>query len=153
FPMLPGLFPFDFHLGPLSQKTLAEYVVAESPTNDTTHPKLPEIIKVATGNGAMPVNHVGILYGLLGVIFAASPEDIIRDASGKDPWFTMVRDVAVAAYQQNPSAAAWHLNGGLFDAATLPQQASANDFGVVAGAVLPPPPAGPPPQIRVWQCA
>jgi hypothetical protein len=154
FPILAGLFPFDFHLVPLNQKTLAEYVVAESPTNDTgTHPKLQEIIKVATGNGTMAVNHVGILYGLLGVIFAASPEDVNRDALGKDPWYTMVRDIAAAAYQQNPSAGAWHLNAGLFDPATLPQQASANDFGVIAGAVLPPPPAGPPPQIRVWQCA
>jgi len=152
FPIL-DLFPFAFHLGPLTQKTLAEYVVAESPTNDTTHPALPEIIKVATGDGAMPVNHVGILYGLLGVIFAASPKDIISDASGQDPWYTMVRDIAIAAYQQNASEGAWHLSGGQFDPTTLPMQASANDFGVIPGAVLPPPPEGEPPQIRVWQCA
>jgi hypothetical protein len=153
FPMLPGLFPFDFHLGPLNQRSLAEYVVAESPTNDTTHPALPEIIKVATGNGAMPVNHVGNLYGLLGVVFAAGLDDINRDASGKDPWYTMVRDIATAAYQQNPNAASWHLNGGIFDAATLPQQANADDFGVIPGGVLPPPPAIQPPEIFVWQCA
>jgi hypothetical protein len=153
FPMLDGLFPFDFHLRPLNQMTLAQYVVAESPTNDTTPPKLPEIIKVATGNDVMPVNHVGILYGVLGVIFAASPADIKRDASGKDPWYTMARDIAVAAYQQNPSEGAWHLNSGQFDPTTFPQQANANDFGATAGGVLAPPPADQPPQIRVWQCA
>jgi hypothetical protein len=154
FPMLPGLFPFAFHLGPISQKTLAEYVVAESPTNDTTHPALPDIIKAATGQGGPPVNHVGNLYGLLGVIFAASLDDVNRDASGGDPWYTMVRDVAAAAYQQDPSPGAWHLNGGQFDAATLRQQASAADFSpMTAGGVLTSPPPPQPPEIRLWQCA
>jgi Ferritin-like len=151
-PMLPGLFPFDFHLGPINQKTLAEYVVAESPTDDTTHPALPDIIKVATGQGGMPVNHVGNLYGLLGVIFAASLDDINRDASGKDPWYVMVRDIAAAAYQQDPSASAWHLNGDQFDARTLRQQASAADFSpMTPGGVLSPLP--PPAESRLWQCA
>jgi hypothetical protein len=154
FPILPGLFPFAFHLGPISQKTLAEYVVAESPTDGTTHPALPDIIKAATGQAGMPVNHVGNLYGLLGVIFATSLDDINRDASGKDPWYLMVRDIAAAAYQQNPSAGAWHLNGGQLDAATLPQQASAADFSpVTPGGVLTTPPPPSPSEIRLWQCA
>jgi len=110
FPMLPDLFPFRFDLGPLTQKSLAEYVVAESPPHDTTHPKLCEIIKVATGSGKTPINRVGNLYGLLGVIFAASLQDIYNDAAGGDPWYLMVMEIAGAAYQQNPSPAAWHLH-------------------------------------------
>jgi hypothetical protein len=147
FPMLPDLFPFAFHLGPLTQKTLAEYVIAESPTNDATHPKLPDIAKLAACQAGMPINHVGNLYGLLGVVFAASPEEIRRDAAQNDPWYVMVRDIAAAAYQQDPSPEAWHLGDDSFGAAKLPQ-AEATDLQVSLGNTQPPHPG-----IRLWQCA
>lgn len=147
FPILAHLFPFDFHLGPLTQTTLAEYVVAESPTNDSTHPKLCDIIAQANCQAGMPVNHVGVLYGLLGVVFAASPADVDQDAAGGDPWYVMVEDIAAAAYQQNPDPDAWHLGDGAFQAAQFPQ-AEASDLQVRLGNPQPPH-AG----IRLWQCA
>jgi hypothetical protein len=63
----------------------------------------------------------------------------------------MVKEVAQAAYQQDPSPDAWHLDGCDFDASALPQQANAKDYRATPGGVLPTPAVTS--EIRLWQCA
>ena len=148
FPMLAHLFPFDFHLGPLTQKVLAEYIIAESPLNDPNDPTIATIIGQAAGQAGMPVNHVGVLYALLGVVFAAGPGEIKADASGMDPWYEMVQEIADAAYQQDLNPGHWHLSDGVFDPSTLPRQARATDWQMTPGGT--PIPASSPNKYRLW---
>src|SRR6266496_4455970 len=72
FPPRKDLYPFALHLEPLSQHSLAKYVVAEAPVDASG---IDDIIDVAQGPAAAHINHVGVLYGLLGVVFA-TPEQI-----------------------------------------------------------------------------
>jgi len=120
FPQIPKLYPFKMQLEPLQQRSLAKYVVAESPT-DTAG--IQDIVDQATQGAGMVVNKVGGLYALLGVVFTKQGE-LADNASSGDPWFTIVREVGGLAYRQDPDPSHWHLSDAAFLAGTLSRQAS-----------------------------
>jgi hypothetical protein len=121
FPILEKIYPFTMHLEPLTQTALAKYVVAESPVNA---PGIEDIVKVATGAAGMGVNHVGVLYALLGVVIAANVGEVEQDAGSGDVWYEMVRQIAYLAYYQHPPSTRWHLPPGAFHPESLDKQAT-----------------------------
>jgi Ferritin-like len=125
FPPRKDLYPFTLHLEPLSQHSLAMYVVAEAPTNA---PDIDDIINVAQGAAAAQINHVGVLYGLLGLVFA-TPQQVQEGATSGGGWDAMVRHLAMAAYQQ-ASPDSWHLPDNAFEVNTSGQQAEPSDWQV-----------------------
>jgi hypothetical protein len=125
FPPRKDLYPFALHLEPLSQRSLAKYVVAEAPADATG---IDDILEVAQASSGAAINRVGILYGLLGLIFTAA--DRVQDgASGSAEWDELVRELSQAAYQQAP-AASWHLPEEAFRPGSEPQQADPQDWQV-----------------------
>jgi hypothetical protein len=134
-PMVAGLFPFKTSLNPLDQKTLAEYVIAESPDGRTD---IDDIINLATGSGTMLINRVGVLYALIGVVLASNLDEIEQDAQGKDEWSEMVRQVAYLAYEQHPPSKQWHLLDGAFKPGSVSRQAVQNDWSPNNPAVMTP---------------
>src|SRR5829696_1777654 len=79
FPPRKDLYPFSLHLERLTQRSLAKYVVAEAPANAAG---IEDIVAVAQGSAGAAVNRVGVLYGLLGVVFA-SVEGVAAGGSGR----------------------------------------------------------------------
>lgn len=129
FPPRKSLYPFAMHLEPLTQVSLAKYVVAESPV---TAAGIDDIIQQATGAAGMIVNRVGVLYGLLGVVFS-TPTGIDKNAAGGDEWYEMLRELAQRVYLQQPPAA-WHLPSKAFDRHSTPRQAK--DQGWAPGSAM-----------------
>lgn len=125
FPPRKDLYPFALHLEPLSQHSLAKYVVAEAPTDARD---VDDIINVAQGSAAAQINHVGVLYGLLGLVFATQ-EQVEEGATSGDDWDATVRHLAMAAYQQAPPDS-WHLPDSAFEVSTPEQQAEPSDWQV-----------------------
>lgn len=123
FPPRKNLYPFPMHLEPLNQRSLARYVVAESPYDAAG---IEDIIKLATSDGADMVNRVGILYAILGVVFSRH-EDLEANAA-ISPWYRSVRDVANLLYSSFPDQpiAEWHLPDSAFQPATVSIQADPN---------------------------
>ena len=126
FPPRKDLYPFALHLEPLSQLSLAKYVVAEAPVDA---PDIDEIIDVAQGPAATQINHVGVLYALLGLVFA-TPEQIQEDAASGDSWHKLVSHLATEAAYQEDTPDAWHLPDTAFQDSTLEQQADPSDWQV-----------------------
>jgi Ferritin-like len=125
FPPRKDLYPFALHLEPLSQHSLAKYVVAEAPVDASD---IDDIINVAQGSAAARINHVGVLYGLLGLVFATQ-EQVQEGATGGDSWDAMVSHLALAVDEQG-SPDAWHLPDSAFEAMTPEQQAEPSDWQV-----------------------
>jgi hypothetical protein len=125
FPPRKDLYPFALHLEPLSQHSLAKYVVAEAPTNASD---IDDIVNVAQGSLAAQINHVGVLYGLLGLVFA-TPEQVQEGATSGDSWDAMVSHLALAAGQQ-ASPDSWHLPDSAFEVSASEQQAEPSDWQV-----------------------
>ena len=117
FPPQKDLYPFTMHLEPLSQRSLAKYVAAESPADATG---IDDILALADESAGAPVNHVGVLYGLLAVVFSTK-EEIERGGSGSEAWDRMLRELAAAAHQQAPPEA-WHLTDAAIDPTTEARQ-------------------------------
>ena len=93
------LFPFDFRLEPLSHLSLAKYVVAESPASvsEGVDPAvMAHIVDLATGAAHEPVERVGTLYALLGVVFG-TPQLLLELAATGDPWYVVVNQLATEA--------------------------------------------------------
>jgi hypothetical protein len=126
FPPRKDLYPFTLHLEPLSQHSLAKYVVAEAPVDAAG---IDDIISVAQGPAAAHINHVGVLYGLLGVVFAG-PEQIQEGETSDDSWDAFVSHLAIAVSQQDPQAArdSWHLPDSAFEVSNPEQQAEPSDW-------------------------
>ena len=125
FPPRKELYPFALHLEPLTQRSLAKYVVAEAPSDATG---IDDVVALATDSAGSAVNHVGVLYGLLGLIF--SQAGLVDDgATGDAGWDDMVRQLAAAAYQQAPPEA-WHLQDADFHAESVAQQGDPADWQV-----------------------
>ncbi len=124
FPPRKDLYPFALHLEPLSQHSLAKYVVAEAPVDALD---IDDIKHVAQGSAA-PINHVGVLYGLLGLVFA-TPQQVQEGAISGDSWDAMVGHLAMAVHRQ-ASPDSWHLPDSAFEVGTLEQQAEPSDWQV-----------------------
>jgi hypothetical protein len=123
FPPRKDLYPFALHLEPLSQRSLAKYVTAEAPIDATG---IDDIIRLATQSAGTMVNHVGTIYGLLGVIFSTEAE-IAAGASSSPPWDANLRRLAAAAHQQSP-ADSWHLTDGAIIADSLKFQGTKDNW-------------------------
>jgi hypothetical protein len=127
FPPRKDLYPFKLHLEPLSRRSLAKYVVAEAPADA---PGIWDVVELATASAGSMVNRVGILYGLLGLVFTAHHQVDARDAGGEE-WDDVVRMLAGAAYQQAPPEA-WHLPDDAFHPGSLGRQGDPADWAVSA---------------------
>ena len=125
FPPQKDLYPFALHLEPLSQRSLAKYVVAEAPGDAQG---IEDIVELAQEAAGAPVNRVGVLYGLLGLVFSTE-KGVQEGASGHQEWDAMIRELSRVAYQQS-APESWHLPDGAFDAQTVGQQADPDDWHV-----------------------
>jgi hypothetical protein len=125
FPPHKDLYPFALHLEPLTRRSLAKYVVAEAPVDAEG---IDDAIELATESAGGTINHVGILYGLLGLVFTAE-DDVEAGGSGSDEWDEIVRRLADAAYQQAPPSA-WHLADADLNADARARQADPADWQV-----------------------
>lgn len=100
FPYEPDIYPFPFHLEPLSRASLAKYVWTEAPigATDIDQTRNPADrafcieLEHTLGKGARP-NYVGSLYDA--VIAAASEVDAIEDQSlpSLAPWICTLHDI------------------------------------------------------------
>jgi hypothetical protein len=126
FPPRKDLYPFALHLEPLSQHSLAKYVVAEAPV-DTSD--IDDIVAVARESRGAEINHVGVLYGLLGVVFATK-EQVEEGAASDDSWDAMVSQLALLAHQHAPPAESWHVPDSAFQVGVPEQQAAPSDWQV-----------------------
>jgi rubrerythrin len=100
FPLHPALYPFPVLLEPLSQESLAKYVVAEMPmlesiTNTTLHNHIAAIMAQANTSAHQDVHRVGMIYSYLYWLFR-------RDDKGTadEPWNDFVPD---------PAFSQWHI--------------------------------------------
>lgn len=126
FPPRKDLYPFALHLEPLSQHSLAKYVVAEAPVDA---PDIDDIKEVAQPSAATQINHVGVLYALLGLVFA-TPEQIQEDATSGDSWHKLVSHLALERAYRDAPPDAWHLPDTAFQVSTREQQADPSDWQV-----------------------
>src|SRR5262249_22291302 len=125
FPVAKKLFPFTLRLERLTQNSLSKYVVAEAPVEPVNVPQYPAIARQQTEAHGMPVNRVGCLLALRGVVSAWGPQEVEQAAGPGDPWYALVRQVAYLAYPQQPSPAAWHLPAEALHPESQARQASA----------------------------
>jgi hypothetical protein len=125
FPPRKDLYPFSLHLEPLSQRSLAKYVVAEAPGNAEG---IDDIVEIARESAGAMINRVGVLYGLLGLVFVRE-EDVSPGGSSGEDWDDMLRQLANVAYQQSPPAT-WHLPESAFRPQSAASQADPSDWQV-----------------------
>src|SRR5215471_9904626 len=122
FPPRKDLYPFKLHLEPLSQRSLAKYVAAEAPQDPAG---IDDIIALAT-ESAGTIHRVGVIYGLLGVVFSTE-QSVTAGGSGSDPWDMVLRRLAAAAHQQS-AASSWHLGDDAIDPQTLAFQGDTDNW-------------------------
>jgi hypothetical protein len=123
FPPRKDLYPFKLHLEPLSQRSLAKYVAAEAPQDPAG---IDDIIALATESAGTTVHRVGVIYGLLGVVFSTE-QSVTAGGSGSEPWDMVLRRLAAAAHQQSP-ASSWHLGDDAIDPQTLAFQGHTDNW-------------------------
>ena len=125
------LFPFDFRLEPLSHLSLAKYVAAESPAavpEGVDPAVMAHIVHLATEAAHEPVERVGTVYALLGVVFG-TPQLLLELAAAGDPWYVLVNQLAAeAATFYTGGREALHLPDSAFDPVSVPGQASDPDW-------------------------
>jgi hypothetical protein len=100
FPYEPDIYPFPFHLEPLSRASLAKYVWTEAPLGATDIAKAKTAadrsfcneLERVLGTGARP-NYIGSLYD--NVIAAATELDAAKDKSlpNLEPWIRTLHDI------------------------------------------------------------
>jgi hypothetical protein len=74
---------------------------------ETTTGDMTLIIQAARVSASAPINRVGILYALLGVVFTRTG-DVDANAS-RGPWYVGVKQMAGALVQTGQDLSAWHL--------------------------------------------
>jgi hypothetical protein len=124
------LFPFDFRLEPLSHLSLAKYVVAESPASvpaGVDSAVIAHMVNLATAAAHEPVERVGTVYALLGVVFG-TPQLLLELAATGDPWYVVVNQLAAEAAVFFGGREALHLPDSAFDPASVPGQGSDQDW-------------------------
>jgi hypothetical protein len=110
------LFPFDLLLEPVTNESLAKYVVAESPSDWPTGIDAAlkqRIIDLATQGAGTSINRVGTLYALLGVVFG-SESLLLQKAATGDPWYVAVNALATEAAQEYGGRDKIHLPDSAF---------------------------------------
>jgi hypothetical protein len=125
FPPRKDLYPFALHLEPLSQRSLAKYVLAEAPADAEGIEDIVELVRESAGT---TINRVGVLYGLLGLVFSTEG-DLRRGASGHADWDALMSELSLAAYQQS-APQSWHLPDGAIDPRSASYQADPDDWQV-----------------------
>jgi hypothetical protein len=128
-----SLYPFSLRREPLTRRSLAKYIVAESPTDARG---IEDIVDLATQQAQMMPNRVGVLYALLGVVFTASG-DLETNAASGEPWAALVRDIGRLAFLEEPGPERWHLPDEALDTGSLPRQATDAPWAHA-------------PEVRVW---
>jgi hypothetical protein len=123
FPPRNDLYPFKLHLERLSQRSLAKYVAAESPRDATG---IDDIVALARESAGEDVNRVGVVYGLLGLVFSAAGT---IGGSGDPAWDELVAELAGAAFQQAPPEA-WHLPDDAFHPGSGDLQGTPEDWQI-----------------------
>jgi hypothetical protein len=84
YPWVSSFYPYAFTLEPVSQKSLAKYVVAESPDvwpDDIPAEERTAIEKLASDDGVHPVARVGVLYDKMIAILSDAkyiPDNLFR---------------------------------------------------------------------------
>jgi hypothetical protein len=86
FPWDGEFYPFPFRLEPLTRKSLAKYVYAESPA-DWSGPEADEVRALAEDGvgGDAPIHHVGALYSAIEALL--SDETAVKDADFRGSTF------------------------------------------------------------------
>lgn len=125
FPPRKDLYPFALHLEPLSQRSLAKYVLAEAPAGAEGIDDMIELVRESSGT---PINRVGVLYGLLGLVFSTQ-EGVEEGGSGHEEWDVLLRELAPGAYEQS-APETWHLPDGAFHGQSAARQADPDDWQV-----------------------
>jgi hypothetical protein len=106
FPIVAGLYPFEFTLEPLTKHSLAKYVVAEMPDEDEIEDpqlkqEIEEIKNVALlSNEEQTVNRVGAIYDELMRLFGSLPSADIQPESRRyqarpDEWSLGQKNVLI----------------------------------------------------------
>ena len=136
FPFRSDLYPFRFHLEPLSRLSLAKYVMAESPTVPPagTEAVFAEIAALLAGS-MVEVNHVATLYAYVGLVFAPAeglPEIIDAEADPARRRYLEIVQALGAEVVPAGEEAAWHLGAGEYTGAAA-AQADADDWRSDAG--------------------
>lgn len=126
------LFPFDLLLEPISNVSLAKYVIAESPSMSPggVDPALmARIAALATGlgPGGGAVNRVGVLYALLGAVFG-SEQLLQQKAASGDPWYVAVNELAAVAAAEYGGRINVHLPDAAFDPASVAKQGTDDEW-------------------------
>jgi rubrerythrin len=114
YPIPADLYPFPFELRPLSRESLARYVLAESPDDQTLEKlgltkEMEEIRRTASYGGAGgPVNRVGIIYAAIEQLFTL-PTDR-RDPPDELTPYVHSSDIQAATRGYQARAEEWGLN-------------------------------------------
>lgn len=125
FPPKADLYPFPLRLEPLSAVSLAKYVLAESPFSAEA-----ELDEYRALVGTKQVRHVGVLYGVLGVLFSTHQQ--VVDGAGGSPWEQFLFAVATATEAlDDPDA--WHIPEAALTPASFSRQADPDHFSGRAG--------------------
>jgi hypothetical protein len=121
FPPKVPVYPFTLHLEPLSTMSLAKYVLAEAPlSEDDELGRYREIV-----GQAGPIRHVGIIYGVLAVLF--SSPDTLPSPSSPEHWDQFVLGVAEASGAiDHPEH--WHLPEGTLVPSSVARQGDPDHF-------------------------
>lgn len=119
-PFRTGLYPFLMSLEPLTQKSLARFVVAEAPAKAE---RIEDLVALATEGGTMPISRVGSLYLLLGVVFADAAT--LAQVPPEQHWLRQVAALAADLRAKHPEGfdLAWHLPDDAFDPGSVARQA------------------------------
>jgi hypothetical protein len=120
FPPKVAVYPFPPQLERLTKTSLAKYVLAEAPFGSEHE------LGQYTALVDKPVNHVGVVYGLLGVLFG-EPGELAREGDGNDPWGEFVRLLAqkCGALEQPDR---WHLPAAALHPDRASLQGDPDDF-------------------------
>ena len=90
------------------------------------------IVDLATRAAREPVERVGTVYALLGVVFG-TPQLLLELAATGDPWYVVVNQLAAEAATFYGGREAVHLPDSAFDPASVPGQGSDPGPGLLAG--------------------
>lgn len=135
FPIIdPDLWPFPFELEPLSKRSLAKYVLAETPSEDVLvslglKDEIDAIKKFLKVEGDLTVHRVGLIYDKVNDLFTASP---MPEGPPVPPYTDQNPSIATVDIQQSTekyqvTPAAWGLGYGDLLIETAYDRASAQN--------------------------